>query len=328
MGIQVASVPGFLSQWGHTVPLVKKFPLSDGQKSLIREILELKKKKKAVILAHNYMRPEIFEVADVVGDSFELSKKAMATDAEIIVFAGVHFMAETAHLLNPGKKVLLPSLRAGCYMADMISAERLAKFKELHPKAGVCLYINSAASVKAIADICCTSANAVAAVESLPQDEVIFAPDENLAEYVAGKTKKKIIPWRGFCAVHTRISVERILMEKEKHPGAKIIMHPETPNKFLKYADHVCGTGGMAKFAQEDDAREYLIGTEDGMVWKLRSDVPEKDFYPLMGSCMNMKEITLGNIRESLLEGKYVVTVDPAIAEKAKQCIERMMELR
>ncbi|MBI5413999.1 quinolinate synthase NadA [Candidatus Peregrinibacteria bacterium] len=306
---------------------MSKFQISQQQQKIIKEIAQLKKEKNAILLAHNYMRPEIFEAADVCGDSFELSKKAMETDAEIIVFAGVHFMAETAKLLNPEKKVLLPSLRAGCFMADMITADRLKIMKQKHPNAGVCLYVNSAASVKAEADICCTSANAVEMVERLPHDEIIFAPDKHLAEYVATKTKKRIIPWSGFCHVHTNFSHEKIVRAKEKYPHAKIMMHPETPGEFLKYADHICGTGGMITFSKKDDAKEYLVGTEEGMVWRLRKEVPEKEFYPLMGSCINMKQITLENIRESLIQEKYDITIDPKIFEKAKRSLTRMMEL-
>lgn len=272
------------------------------------------------------MRPEIFEAADYIGDSFDLSKRAMETNAEIIVFAGVHFMAESAKLLNPEKKVLLPSLRAGCFMADMISFERLKTMKKRYPHDGVCLYVNSPAAVKALADICCTSANAPEMVERLPHDEVIFAPDKHLAEYVATKTKKRIIPWSGFCHVHTKISEEKIARAREKYPNAKIIMHPETPQEFLQYADHVCGTGGMISFAKSDSSEQFLVGTEEGMVWRLRKEIPEKEFYPLMGSCINMKQISLENIKESLIHEKYEITIDPKIEEPARASLERMME--
>lgn len=304
-----------------------KYMPSAAQSQLIQEINRLKKEKNAIVLAHNYMRPEIFEAADFCGDSFDLSVKASTTAAEIIVFAGVHFMAESAKLLSPEKKVLLPSLRAGCFMADMITAERLKKMREKHPNAGVCLYVNSAADVKAVADICCTSANAAEAVESLPHDEVIFAPDKHLAEYVATKTKKRIIPWAGFCHVHTKFSHEKIKRAQEKYPEAKIIMHPETPAEFLPYADHVCGTGGMISYARKDSGEQYLIATEEGMVWRLRKEVPEKEFFPLMGSCINMKQITLENIRDSLVQEKYEITIAPEIFEPAKKSLERMMAL-
>lgn len=304
-----------------------QYQVSETQAKLIAEIEQLKKEKHAIVLAHNYMRPEIFEAADICGDSFELSKKAAGTDAKIIVFAGVHFMAESAKLLSPEKKVLLPSLRAGCFMADMINADRLQKMRAKYANAGVCLYVNSAAAVKAESDICCTSANAVEAVESLEQDEVIFAPDKHLAEFVAKKTKKRIIPWMGFCHVHTKFSADKIKRAKEKYPDAKIIMHPETPQEFLPYADHICGTGGMISFSRTDSAQQYLIATEEGMVWRLRKEVPEKEFYPLMGSCINMKQITLENIRDSLIKEKYEITIDPKIFEPAKRSLERMMAL-
>ncbi len=305
----------------------ERYTPSVTQQKLIDEIRKLKKKKNAILLAHNYMRPEIFEAADFCGDSFDLSQKASETDSEIIIFAGVHFMAESAKLLSPQKKVLLPSLRAGCFMADMISAERLQKMKEKYPKAGVCLYVNSAAAVKALADVCCTSANAVEAVESLPHEEVIFAPDKHLAEYVASKTKKRIIPWTGFCHVHTKFSEEKILRAKEKYPDAKIIMHPETPEEFHHYADYICGTGGMISYSQKDSAEQYLVATEEGMVWRLRKEVPEKEFYPIMGSCINMKQITLENIRDSLFQEKYEITIAPEIFEPARKSLERMMKI-
>jgi quinolinate synthase len=294
---------------------------------LINKINQLKKEKNAIILAHNYMRPEIFEVADCIGDSFELSKAAQEMDCETIVFAGVHFMAEAAKLLNPSKKVLLPSLAAGCFMADTITAEGLKRVKAKYPGAPVVVYMNTTAAVKALSDSTLTSSNAVKVVESFEEDTIIFAPDKHLCEYVQSQTKKTLIPWQGFCHVHTRLSPQTVLRAKEKYPDAKVIIHPETPERVTKLADHICGTGGMAKYiAEHPEVDTFLIGTEEGMTHRLQKEFPEKNLKSLMGTCINMKQITLENILSSLEEEKYEINVDKKIFDAAANSMLEMMK--
>jgi len=297
------------------------------QKKLITKINALKKEKEAIILAHNYQRPEIYEVADFIGDSLELSRQAAETKAKIIVFCGVHFMAESAKLLSPEKKVLLPNIHAGCFLADMINAERLRKEKKKHPKATVVCYVNTTAEVKAECDIACTSANAIKIVESLPQDEIIFVPDQNLGAYVQRFTKKKLILWPGFCYVHTRITSEKVKLAKEKHPNAPFIAHPECPPAIIDLADFVTSTSGMIKVARENPAQEFLIGTEAGMGERLRQEVPKKHFYLLGPECINMKQITLENTYECLLEEKNEITIDTEIARRAKKSLDEMLKV-
>ena len=300
--------------------------LSEEQKKLISEINTLKKEKNAIILAHNYMTANIFEVADFVGDSFELCKSAEKTDAEIIVFAGVHFMAEAAKLLNKEKKVLLPSLAAGCFMADTITTKGLKKIKEKHPNAPVVVYMNTSAAVKALADSTLTSSNAVKVVESFEEDTIIFAPDKHLCEYTQSFTKKKLIPWQGFCHVHTKISPKIIERAREKFPDALVMVHPESPERITKLADHICGTGGMSKYVIENpEVKTFLVGTEEGMCGRLRKDFPDREFISLMGTCINMKQITLSNILSALKEEKYEITVDEKIFDDAKKCMTEMM---
>ncbi len=273
------------------------------------------------------MRPEIFEVADFVGDSFELSKSAQETDAEIIVFAGVHFMAEAAKLLNKDKKVLLPSLAAGCFMADTITADGLKKLKAKNPGVPVVVYMNTTAAVKALSDSTLTSSNAVKVVESFDSDTIIFAPDKHLCEYVQSQTQKKLIPWQGFCHVHTRISPKVIERAREKYPDAKVMIHPESPERITELADHICGTGGMSKYViANPETKTFLVGTEEGMSGKLKKEFPDREFVSLMGSCINMKQITLENILSALNEEKYEVHVDENIFEDAKESMLQMMK--
>jgi quinolinate synthase len=295
---------------------------------LIDAIQKLKKEKNAIILAHNYMRPEIFEVADAIGDSYELSLAAQKISCEVILFAGVHFMAESAKLLNPEKKVLLPSLAAGCFMADTITAEGLQKMKQRYPNAPVVVYMNTSAAVKALSDSTCTSSNALKIVESFSEsDVVIFAPDKHLAEYTAERTKKTIIPWAGFCHVHTRLTPELVQRARKKYPDAHVILHPETPKRVFLYAHHICGTGGMSKYIEaHPEVKTFLIGTEEGMVGRLSREFPEKEFYPLMGTCINMKQITLENIYSALAEGKYEIFVDEKIFAAAQKSLQEMMK--
>lgn len=294
--------------------------------SLIEEINQLKKEKKAIILAHNYMRPEIFEVADVIGDSYELSKAAQELDCETIVFAGVHFMAESAKLLNPEKTVLLPSLAAGCFMADTITAQGLERLKAKYPGSPVVVYMNTTAAVKALSNSTVTSSNAVKIVESFDEDTIIFAPDRHLCEYVQSQTKKTLIPWQGFCHVHTQLSPQILERAKEKYPDAHVIIHPETPDRVTKMADHVCGTGGMSKYIESHpEVKTFLIGTEEGMTHRLQRDFPDQKMVSLMGTCINMKQITLENIKKSLEKGTYEITVREEIFDAAKNSMEEMM---
>ena len=294
--------------------------------NIIEKILELKQQKNAVILVHNYQRPEIYKVADYIGDSLELSRNAAETDADMIVFCGVKFMAETAKILNPDKTVLLPSENAGCSLADMATVEQVEKIKSLHPQAAVVSYINTTADVKAISDICCTSANAVRIVNSLPQDEIIFLPDQNLARYVQSKTTKKIIPWNGYCAVHQDLTANNLLEFKKEHPQAKIVAHPECKEEILKAADFVCGTGGMAKYAKSDSAGDFIVVTECGMTNKLREDVPGKNFYSFCNLCHYMKMTTLDSVLESLQEEVFNITLPSQIMINARAAIVKMLE--
>ncbi len=273
------------------------------------------------------MLPEIFEVADSVGDSFELSKAAQEMECETIVFAGVHFMAEAAKLLNPSKKVLLPSLAAGCFMADTVNAIGLQRLKNKHPNAPVVVYMNTTAAVKALSNSTLTSSNAVKVVESFEEDTLIFAPDKHLCEYVQSQTKKTLIPWQGFCHVHTQLSPQYLKEMKEKYPNSLSIIHPETPERVTKLADHICGTGGMAKYiAQHPDIKTFLIGTEVGMTHRLQAEFPNQEIISLMGSCINMKQITLENIKSSLLNDTYEINIDEKIFDAAQNSMLEMMK--
>src|SRR3989338_514636 len=236
---------------------------NEDNNKLISQILDLKKQRNAVILVHNYQRPEIYKIADYIGDSLELSKQAAKTDADVIVFCGVKFMAETAKILSPDKTVLLPTLEAGCSLADMATPEKLKELKKLHPNAAVVSYVNTNADIKAMSDICCTSMNAVKIVNSLPNKEIIFLPDKNLGRYVASKTDKKIILWDGYCFVHDKLKAKMLQDLKKKNPNAQIIAHPECREDILQAADHICGTGGMAKFANSNGAKDFIVVTED-----------------------------------------------------------------
>lgn len=295
---------------------------------LIEKINQLKKEKNAIILAHSYQRPEIYDVADAIGDSLELCQKAAKTNASIIVFCGVHFMAESACLLNPDKKVIIPHIDAGCAMADMIEAEDLRNFKAKHPGAVVVCYVNSSAAVKAESDVCCTSANAVKIVRALEEDEIIFIPDKNLAAYVQNQVPdKKIIPWRGFCPIHHSLTKQYIEGIREKHPKAKIIAHPECRPEVLALADHITSTTGMIEAARRDPAKEFFILTECGMTERLARELPDKKFYGLCNMCFDMKKNTIESVLKCLQEEKEEVKVDKNVAEKAKKTLDRMLEL-
>jgi quinolinate synthase len=293
------------------------------------EIRRLAREKGAVILAHNYQRPEVQDVADFVGDSLGLSRQAAAADAAMTVFCGVHFMAETAAILAPQRPVVLPDLEAGCPMADMGDVEGLEELKAEHPGAVVVTYVNSSVDVKAISDICCTSANAVNIIRSIPADkEIIFTPDRNLGTWAAQKAGRWVIVWPGFCPTHGLIDVDDVTEAKAAHPEAKVVVHPECEADVVALADAVESTSGMIRFCREDDAREYIIGTELGMLYRLGKDVPGKRFYPLtqLTVCPNMKLITLDKVLKALQTGGPVVTVAEDIRVKALRAVQRMVE--
>lgn len=296
--------------------------------ALIEKIISLKKEKNAVLLVHNYQRPEIYRVADFIGDSLELSRKAAETKAEIIVFCGVDFMAETAKILNPEKTVLIPVLDAKCPMASMVNVKELQEMKERFPKAAVVSYVNTNAETKAESDICCTSSNAIKVVNSLKQRQIIFVPDKNLAAYVAMHSEKEIIPWNGYCYVHSKFLAEDIMKAKKFHPKAKVIVHPECTIDVIKLADAVESTSGMIRYARESKEKEFIIATEIGLIERMRIEFPEKKFYTagITGTCVQMKKNNLQAILRSLQEGIYKVELPKEIMEKAKKPIERMLE--
>lgn len=296
---------------------------------LVAELNELRQQRKAVLLVHNYQNPEVQDVADFLGDSLGLSRQAAATDAAVIVFCGVHFMAQTAKLLSPDKVVLLPDLGAGCPMADMITPELLCKFKAEHPGAPVVAYVNTTAEVKAESDICCTSANAVQVIQSLPDEKILFVPDQYLAHWVAAQAPdKEIIPYGGFCPTHARINPKEIVQAKAEHPQAKVVGHPEAPPDILALCDAVRSTSGMVKYAQEDPASEFIIATECGMVYRLQKDAPNKTFYSLPSiTCPNMKKTTLEKVVRVLRELDNQIEIPEEIASKARRAVQRMVEI-
>ncbi|WP_204355197.1 quinolinate synthase NadA [Methanosphaera sp. BMS] len=300
--------------------------------NIINEIEKLKEEKNAIILAHNYQPKEIQEIADFVGDSLELCIKAsQVDDADIIVFCGVNFMAETAAIISPEKKVLLPDNRANCQMADMVSLEELKQKKSENPDSPVVLYVNSRAETKSEADIVCTSANAGKVVSSLDGDNFIFAPDYNLGTYSAKLSDKNalIVPEDGHCYVHTMFKVEDIEKAREDHPNAKIVVHPECNDDVRQLADYVESTGGMVRLAKDPSIKELVVGTEIDLATRLKRENPDKEFYPLRRDafCLTMKLITLEKVFECLKEEKYEVTVDEPIASKARVAIQRMLDL-
>jgi quinolinate synthase len=296
---------------------------------LVREIKRLKKEKNAVILVHNYQRPEIYKVADFMGDSLELSRAAEKTDADVIIFCGVDFMAETAKILNPEKTVLIPTKAAQCPMAKMVTPQALVKMKAQHPNAAIVSYVNTSAETKAVSDICCTSANAVEIVNSLPNEDVIFVPDKHLANYVQTKTSKRIIAWDGFCYVHSRITVAQVNELKRAHPSAKLLVHPECPLDVIKMADYVCSTSQMMKNAKEDPAREFIVVTEQGMAERLRLEIPEKEFHQLAyATCIQQKKNTLPLVLLSLQDNVFKVEIEKNTMDKARVAIERMLDAK
>ena len=294
---------------------------------LIELVMELKKQRNAVILVHNYQRPEMFRIADYIGDSLGLSVAATKTDADVILFCGVKFMAETAKVLSSNKTVLLPTLDAGCSLADMATAEKLKEVKQEYPDAAVVSYVNTTADVKALSDICCTSANAVEVVNSLPNKKVIFLPDKNLGRHVQQHTNKEIILWDGYCFVHDKLDSDMLQEFRQRYPDAKIIAHPECKDELLKMADHVCGTGGMAKFAKSDGSKNFIVVTECGMTDKLRQDVPEKNFLSFCNVCPYMKSTTLPSVIRSLVHNVHEITLPEDIIANARKAIDRMLNI-
>jgi quinolinate synthase len=292
---------------------------------LIKKILDLKREKNAVILVHNYQRPEIYDVADFIGDSLGLCQEAAKTDADLILFCGVNFMAESAAILNPGKKVIIPDIAAGCAMADMVEAVKLKDFKKKHPDAAVVTYVNSSAEVKALSDICCTSSNAVKVVRSMDEDTIIFVPDKNLAAYVAKQVpEKNIIAWEGYCPVHHYVNKDYLDEVRTEHPDAKIIAHPESKPEVLEAADYVSSTSGMIDVAKEDKASEFFVLTECGMTERLKREVPGKSFHGLCNMCFDMKKNSLKSVLACLENETPVIRVDKKIAARAKLAFDRM----
>lgn len=294
------------------------------------KIKQLVKEKNAVILAHNYQPPEIQDIADLCGDSLELSIKASKTDADIIVFCGVRFMAETASILCPGKTILLPVQDAGCPMADMVTPEALKKEKQRLGNIPVITYVNSTAAVKALSDICCTSANVIDVVKSTGAKEVLMTPDKNLAQYAASKTDVKIHLWKGFCPYHNTLTIEDVQKAKDNHPAALFMAHPECPPEILKMADAVKSTSGMIRFAGESDSKSFIVGTENGLLYPLSKAFPEKMFYPASEKmfCIDMKKIALENIIESLENNTGEVKVIENMRKKAFKAVQRMIDLK
>ncbi|MGD9130848.1 MAG: quinolinate synthase NadA [Candidatus Bathyarchaeota archaeon] len=299
------------------------------EKNLIERINRLKKEKNAVILAHTYQRPEIYKVADFIGDSYGLSKKATETNADIIVFCGVDFMAESAYILNPEKTVLIPTKLAKCPMAAMVDIDGLRKLKEKHPNAAVVSYVNTTADVKAESDICCTSANAVKVVNSLEETEVIFVPDSNLANYVMRHTDKKIIPWDGWCYVHRKFSPEGLIRAKAMHVNAKVLVHPECIPEVVDLADEVFSTTGMVDYVENSLDNTFIIATEVGVIERLRLMFPDRTFYqaPPGGTCLQMKKTTLELVLAALEKEQFKVTVPEHIRVRAKKALDRMLNV-
>ncbi len=297
------------------------------KEALKKELKALLRERRAIMLSHNYQRDEVQDAADLTGDSLALSRAAADSDAKVIVFCGVHFMAESAAILSPEKTVILPRLDAGCPMADMITPDDLKKEKEKRPGVPVVAYVNTSAAVKALSDICCTSANAVSVVNSLKEDEVYMIPDKNLSHHVSLTAKKKMEWWHGFCPTHERLKPEDVVRAKGLNPGAVFVCHPECRPDVAALADHVCSTSGMYKFAKETKAKTVIVGTEMGILFRLRRENPDKRFIlPSKGLiCPNMKLTTLEDVLASLRDMKNVVTVPEDIRLKAKAALDRML---
>lgn len=295
-----------------------------------KEIQKLKKEKNAVILAHYYQRSEVQDVADFLGDSYKLSVEASKTDADIIVFCGVHFMAETAKILSPNKKVILPVMEAGCPMANMINAKQLKEYKDAHPRAKVLCYVNSTAEVKALSDVCVTSSNAVKIIDIYKDEEILYCPDGNLAKYVIDrKGYTNIDPWKGHCCIHNDLKVSEIEEAKKAHPNALFVAHPEVNLDVLNMADYIGSTAQIIDYCKKSDAKEFIVGTEEGIIHKLKKDSPDKNFYLASNNlrCYDMKLTTLKDVYEALKDEKNLIEVDEETRLKAKKCLDKMIEL-
>ena len=294
-----------------------------------QKIEKLKKSLNAVIVAHNYQRPEVQDIADFVGDSLELARQCTQVDAEVIVFCGVHFMAESAAILSPERTVLLSEADAGCPMADMIGEADLREWKERYPEAAVVCYVNSSAAVKALSDVCCTSANGLEVVQTLPNDEVLFIPDRHLGHYVSTKTDKRMILYPGFCPPHQRLIPRHIEHAKELHPDAVVLVHPECSAEVIARADAALSTSQMIRYVKESDSRTFLIGTEEGLLHGLRKENPQKAFHLLTTGllCPDMKKTTLKSVVRTMEERRNVVRVAEEVRVKAKLALDRMLEV-
>lgn len=280
------------------------------------------------MLCHNYQRSEVYEVADFTGDSLELCRRARETSARLIVFAGVYFMAESAAILNPDRKVVIPIKDAGCALSDMITVTALKKKKKEYPKAAVVCYVNSSAEVKAESDVCCTSSNAVEIVRAMPNKQILFVPDRNLANFVAKQVpEKEIIPWDGYCPIHQRLTKQHILDAKKNFPNAKVIAHPECIDEVRDMADYVTSTSGMMKIAKEDPANEFICITECGMIQRMRKEMPNKKFFTVCSLCFNMKKNTLESIEKAIITEQYEVKIPKAVQKKAYKAFQKMFEL-
>lgn len=300
------------------------------KKELVENILKLKKEKNAIIVAHNYQVDDVQEIADLVGDSFALSKYCASSPASVIVFCGVHFMAESAKILSPEKTVLLPERGAGCPMADMVTAEALREEKLRHPGAAVVCYINSTAEVKAESDVCCTSSNAVRVLQTIKEKEIIFVPDKNLGHYVSQMVpEKQVIFWKGFCATHNKIKPAEVLKIKELHPDALLLVHPECTPEVVEMADFIGSTKQIIDFANKSKNDKFIIGTEMGVLFKLKLDNPDKQFYLMAPGlvCPNMKKTSLESIYRSLQNMEYNIELNEEIRLKAKKSLDRMLEI-
>lgn len=297
---------------------------------IVREILELKKKKNAVVVAHNYQVDDVQEVADIIGDSLALSKYCADIQKDVIVFCGVHFMAESAKILSPDKIVLLPEIDAGCPMADMVTKEALIEEKKKYPNATVVCYINSSADVKSECDICCTSSNAVDIVRAIKSKDILFVPDQNLGSYVAKMVpEKNVILWNGYCITHHRVKIDELIRAKSLHPNAKILVHPECQPDILAAADFAGSTKQIIDYATNSSSKEFIIGTEMGVLFKLKRDNPDKIFYLLSQGlvCPNMKKTSLLSVYRSLKEMNYEINLDETIRLKAKKSLDSMLKL-
>ncbi len=293
------------------------------------KIARLKKELDAIILAHNYQRPEVQDIADFTGDSLELARECVGTQAEVIVFCGVRFMAETAAILNPSSTVLLSHPNAGCPLADMISVDSLRQWKRKYPEAVVVAYVNTTAAIKAESDICCTSANAVEVVNAIPNEEILFIPDENLGHYVSARTSKKVILYPGYCGVHADVTAEEVRLAKGRYPQARVLVHPECRAEVIDLADAALSTSQMIRYARQCNDRTFLIGTEEGLLHPLRRQNLEKEFFLLSDKllCPDMKKTTLPILSETMEARENVVTVPEEIRVRAKRAIDRMLEI-